>query len=93
MRTIPGFSEDAEVVLMVRVWDAHFSGLDAAYAHGGVAMQSSMFLYSNALSDPPQITDTYMVNFQGAQWMAPEPETYSLVIVGLTCLLLWNRRR
>jgi len=98
-RTIPGLPPDAVVNLAVRVWDNQFASFEAACAGGGAVGQSGVFSYQNALSSPPQTTDTYMLNFTGfeigglANPCVPEPHTYALLALGLGTLLFSRNRK
>jgi len=100
-RTIPGLPPDAAVNLMVLVWDASFGSYEAAASGGGAYGASSTFRYQNALSSPPQTTDTYMMNFPGIEmvfWLGfvpdvPEPHTYALLTLGLGGLWLLRARK
>jgi hypothetical protein len=100
MRTIEGVPADATVNLVVRAWDARFFSYEAAVFSGGLAGESLMFSYRNALSDPPLVSDTYMVNFRGVElpsWPGggppciPEPETWALLIAGAALVVAGRR--
>lgn len=71
------------IFLQVRMWDSNFGAtFDQAQAVGGLWGSSTIFTYSQVLSTPPAVSDTYMHNFVGFAILScvPEPSVALLAI-------------
>jgi hypothetical protein len=91
-RSLPIGGVDITIFLQVRVWDATAAnlGFDAARAAGVRWAVSSVFPYTQAMSSPPQPSDTLMLNFPG---IIPEPSVIGLAVVSAGALFLLRHRK
>lgn len=93
-RTVVGVPQGTPMMLQVKAWDAAFSSFEAACVAGKAASQSAVFLFQDAMSNPPGAADNFMVNFQGFNLAPcmPEPQTVVLGLLGCAAVL-WLPRR
>ena len=98
-RTLTGGGVGVPVFAQVRVWDLNqFATYEAAVAGGGLTGTSTIFQYTQRLSQPtPSVTDTYMTDAAGnplfTSFAIPEPSVIGLGIIGVGALFMLRRRK
>jgi hypothetical protein len=94
MRSFPIGGVDTTIFLQVRAWDATTANLDfdAARTGGNKWGESAVFDYTQRMSNPAQLSDVWMLNFEGFQ-LVPEPSAYVLLALGGAVVFLCVRRK
>jgi hypothetical protein len=98
IRTVLGVPQGTPMILQVKAWDATHASPEQARAAGKLWGESAPFPFQDAMSDPPAVTDNFMVNFPGFSiqgyrvGVVPEPQTVVLGLLGCAAVL-WLPRR